>query len=156
MLLFPIIPPFIPLTFFRDRLFIFFYPHAGRISLVTAPNERGRERGENPGQISGEETGSYAGEESESPGSGCASLGCRGPRTEPDGARWSLPAHEKKGGSSEELTSPAGLRKKKIRCLFFLFFFGGNLPDHTLCSTHVGSGERRAGCLRVRDCSRRR
>ena len=149
-------PAVYPFDIFSGPAIFFFYPHAGRISLVTAPNERGRERGENPGQISGEETGSYAGEESESPGSGCASLGCGGPRTEPDGARWSLPAHEKKGGSSEELTSPAGLRKKKIRCLFFLFFFGGNLPDHTLCSTHVGSGERRAGCLRVRDCSRRR
>lgn len=94
-LLFPFIPPSSPLTFFGTG---YFYPHAGRISLVTALNERGRKRGENPGQISGEETGSYAGEESESPGSGCASLGGGGPRTEVDGARWFLSRRMKKRG----------------------------------------------------------
>lgn len=65
---------------------------------MTALNERGRKRGENPGQISGEETDSYAGEESESPGSGWASLGGGGPRTEVDGARWSLSRRMKKRG----------------------------------------------------------
>lgn len=155
-LLFPFIPPSIPLTFFGTR---YFYPHAGRISLVTALNEKGAKAGRESrtDQRGGDRLVRGRGERVS--GQRLCVFGRWG---SPDrsGRRplVSLPAHEKKGGLSGELTSPAGLGKKdQVSFLFFFFTrIGGSPSDRTLCSTHAGRGERRAGCLRVRDSSRRR
>lgn len=155
-LLFPFIPPSIPLTFFGTR---YFYPHAGRISLVTALNEKGAKAGRESrtDQRGGDRLVRGRGERVS--GQRLCVFGRWG---SPDrsGRRplVSLPAHEKKGGLSGELTSPAGLGKKdQVSFLFFFFTrIGGSPSDRILCSTHAGRGERRAGCLRVRDSSRRR
>lgn len=118
--MFPFIPPSIPLTFFGTR---YFYPHAGRISLVTALKEKGAKAGRESrtDQRGGDRLVRGRGERVS--GQRLCVFGRWG---SPDrsGRRplVSLPAHEKKGGLSGELTSPAGLGKKRSGVFFFFFF----------------------------------